>query len=89
MKFNYNEQKNNKLNTERNISFDDVTDAILGGGLLDILDHPNQEQYAHQKLFVVEIENYAYVVPFVREKNGDFFLKTIYADRKMTKKYIK
>lgn len=38
-------------------------------------------------MFVVEIENYIYLVPFI-EKEDEIFLKTIYPSRKATKKYL-
>lgn len=37
---------------------------------------------------VVKINNYAYSVPFV-ESDNNIFLKTIYANRKYNKKYLK
>lgn len=55
--------------------------------MLDDIDHPNQEKYAHQSVFIVEINNYAYVVPYI-ENNDEVFLKTIIPSRKMTKKYL-
>jgi len=54
---------------------------------LDIYDHPNQERYPGQKVSVVIVESYAYLVPFV-ENNEEIFLKTIIPSRKATKYYI-
>lgn len=39
-------------------------------------------------LAVIEINNYAYVVPYV-EKEGKIFLKTIFPSRKYTKRYLR
>lgn len=53
-----------------------------------MLEHPNQEKYKGQKMFVVQGDDYAYLVPFVEDEN-DVFLKTIIPSRKATKKYLK
>ena len=86
--FSWNEEKNELLKSERKISFEDVVFYIEQGFLLDVLEHPNQEKYKGQKMFVVQIEDYAYLVPFV-EDDREVFLKTIIPSRKATKKYLK
>jgi uncharacterized DUF497 family protein len=86
--FSWNEEKNELLKEERQISFEDVVFYIAQGFLLDILEHPNQEKYQGQKIFVVQIDEYAYLVPFV-EGELEIFLKTIIPSRKATKKYLK
>ena len=86
--FSWNEEKNQLLKDERQVSFEDVVFYISRGFLLDILEHPNQEKYQGQKIFVVEIDEYAYLVPFVEDER-EIFLKTIIPSRKATKKYLK
>jgi len=86
--FSWNEEKNELLKEERQISFEDIVFYIAQGFLLDILEHPNQEKYLGQKIFVVEIDEYAYLVPFVEDEH-EIFLKTIIPSRKATKKYLK
>ena len=86
--FSWNDEKNQILKEERQISFEDVVFYISQGFLLDVLEHPNQKKYQGQKIFVVEIDNYAYLVPFV-EDELEIFLKTIIPSRKATKKYLK
>jgi hypothetical protein len=54
---------------------------------LDIVQHPNQEKYKGQKIFIINIDNYAYLVPFV-ESEQEIFLKTTIPSRKATKKYL-
>lgn len=54
----------------------------------DIYHHPNQEKYPDQKIYVIEFEDYAYLVPFV-EEDDVIFLKTIIPSRKATNKYLK
>jgi uncharacterized DUF497 family protein len=84
---NWNAEKNIRLMAERSVSFEEVLSALLHGGLLDVLDHPNTEQYPNQRMFVVRIRGYIYLVPFV-ETNSEVFLKTIIPSRKATRKYL-
>jgi len=72
---------------KRKISFERVVSQIKKHGYLDIINHPNIEKYPNQKMFILNIENYAYLVPFV-ESEEELFLKTIIPSRKATKKYI-
>ena len=84
--FNWNPEKNHKLIEERGISFEDVVFFLNHGGLLDDVSHPNKERYPHQRIFVVSIDEYVYLVPYVEDEN-EFFLKTIIPGRKATKHY--
>ena len=86
--FSWNEEKNDLLREERQISFEDIVFYIAQGFLLDILEHPNQEKYQGQKIFVVAIDDYAYLVPFVEDEQV-IFLKTIIPSRKATRTYLK
>lgn len=83
----WDEQKNAKLQIERNISFEDVQTAVEEGRLLAVIKHPNKNKYPNQQVLVVEIEEYAYCIPFT-EDDQKYFLKTIYPSRKMTKQYL-
>ncbi len=83
----WNEDKNLLLIQERNVCFEDIVTCIENDRLLDIIKNPSQDR-SNQFCLIVDISNYAYVVPFV--KNGNiFFLKTIYKSRKQTKKYLR
>jgi uncharacterized DUF497 family protein len=86
--FSWNNEKNEYLKQERNITFEEVVFYIQKGNLLDIVEHPNQERYGGQKILIVRIEDYVYLVPFV-ESAEEIFLKTIIPSRKATKRYIK
>jgi len=79
--------KNETIKLERGVSFEDIVSAISEGGLLKITDHPNPIKYPNQQIMIVEIDNYAYVVPFV-EDSEKYFLKTIFPSREATKLYI-
>jgi uncharacterized DUF497 family protein len=85
--YDWNSEKNEWLRRERNITFEDVIYHLNHGGLLDAIRHPNQKQYPNQRIFIINIEEYAYLVPFV-EENEVIFLKTIIPSRKMTKQYL-
>jgi uncharacterized DUF497 family protein len=74
--FSWDNEKNEWLIKERQISFEEVVFFIERGQLLDIVEHPNQEKYAGQRVFVLEINDYAYLVPFVESEN-EVYLKTI------------
>lgn len=88
MKFiTWNLEKNKLLQEERDIPFEDVVLHISIGGILDTFEHPNLERYPGQQIHVVEIEGYAYLVPFV-ESEDEFLLKTIIPSRKATKTYL-
>lgn len=77
-----------KSHPDRRACFEDVVYAIEMGDLLDDLPHPNQIKYPRQRILVVSISNYAYVVPYVREENGNLFLKTVFPSRALTKLYL-
>jgi len=85
--FKWNLEKNAQLVKERGVSFERVLYHIERKEILDIIEHPNPAKYPNQKMFIVDIENYAYLVPFV-ENETEIFLKTIIPSRKATRKYI-
>jgi uncharacterized DUF497 family protein len=84
--YTWNNDKNEKLKKERGISFEDVIYYIENKELCAILEHKNQTRYPGQKIYVVKINNYAYLVPFVKNEK-EIFLKTIIPSRKAAKKY--
>ena len=83
----WNSEKNVRLISERDISFEDIVVNIHLGNEVDIYDHPNQDRYLGQKISVVIVEEYAFLVPFV-ENDDEIFLKTIIPSRKATKQYL-
>jgi uncharacterized DUF497 family protein len=84
---NWNSEKNIRLKSERGASFEEILAAISLGALLDVIEHPNKELYPNQRMFVVRIRGYAYLVPFV-ETEEEIFLKTIIPSRNATKRYL-
>ena len=85
--FVWDEEKNEKLKRERGIGFEDVVFHIERGDLLDILEHPNQDRYPGQRIFVVRRDTYVFLVPFV-EDDRLVVLKTIIPSRKATRNYL-
>ena len=85
--FEWNEQKNKLLKKERGIGSEDIVMAIDDGGILDVVNHPDQSRYPGQKIYVVAALGYVYMVPFVRSEQG-VILKTIIPSRKAKKQYL-
>ena len=85
--FTWDNAKNEKLRSGRGISFEEVVFHIERGDILDIVEHPNQQQYAGQRVIILQIADYAYLVPCVEEEEC-VVLKTIIPSRKATRKYI-
>jgi uncharacterized DUF497 family protein len=84
--YRWNEEKNEQLKQSRGVSFEDVVLAIESGGLLDVLAHPNPRRYPNQKVLVVAVMEYVYLVPHV-EESDHIFLKTVIPSRKATRDY--
>ena len=85
--FNWSDEKNQQLIEQRGLSFEGIVSAIEQGGLVDVLEHPNQERYPGQLIYVVEIDEYFHLVPFVLQTDGTRFLKTVIPSRKATRDY--
>ncbi|MFT7687680.1 MAG: uncharacterized DUF497 family protein [Candidatus Azotimanducaceae bacterium] len=85
--FDWNSEKNQKLIEERNFSFEDASYYLLNGGLVDDVSHPNPEKCPNQGIFVIDVDGYAYLIPYV-ESEEHIFLKTIIPSRKATKNYL-
>ena len=84
--YGWSDENNDTLNHERGISFEDIIFHMTRGGSPDTIEHPNSTQYPGQRIFIVNAEGYAFLVPFVEDAET-IFLKTIIPSRKMTKKY--
>lgn len=88
MEYRWNAIKDAALRGDRQVGFDDVVKSLSLGGLLATMPHPNIDKYPQQHIYVVEINGYAYLVPYVLE-SGSIFLKTIIPSRKATRLYLK
>lgn len=85
--FRWSHEKNEILKRERSISFEEIVLAIESGGLLDELKNPNELKYPNQLIFVIALDGYAYLVPYIEETEY-YFLKTVIPSRKATRDYL-
>ena len=76
--FDWNDEKNELLESIRGVSFEDVVFHIQNGDVLDIIKHPNTARYPKQNIIVLNIDGYVYLVPCVKER-GTRFLKTLFS----------
>ena len=81
---NWNSTKNQQLVAQRGISFEDIVFYMQQGQLLDDIQHPNSVKYSEQRIFVVNVDNYVHLVPYI-ENQQEIFLKTVIPSRKVTK----
>jgi hypothetical protein len=88
VEYEFSAEKNATLKEQRGISFEEIIYYISNGHLLDTIQHHNKEKYGSQKFYVVDVDGYVYLVPFVRQNNNTIFLKTIFPSRKHTKQYL-
>ena len=81
----WDDEKNQELPTERNVSFEEISEIILKKEYLDILENTSRP---NQQIFVVKLNNYIYSVPFIIDGQSNIILKTAYPSRKLHKKYM-
>lgn len=80
---NWSSEKNEILKSERGISFEEIAYLIESGRILAIEENSARP---HQKVYILEIDGYAVIVPFVETEN-EIYLKTAFPSRKYTKPY--
>jgi uncharacterized DUF497 family protein len=85
--FKWNAEKNEVLARQRGITFEEIVKRIELGAKIIETDHPNKKKYPNQKILIIEVDGYAYLVPCVIDKN-EYFLKTIIPSRKAIKIYF-
>jgi len=83
--FDWDDDKNKWLMKNRNISFEMCMAIIEREETLAVED--NHPPYEHQKVYIIEVNNYCYRVPFV-EDSEKIFLKTAYLSHEANKKYL-
>jgi uncharacterized DUF497 family protein len=84
---NWNREKNEWLRKNRGICFEDILFYLDNNYLIDDVEHPNQVKYSGQRMMVLNIVEYIYLIPYV-ESEDEIFLKTIIPSRKATKNYM-
>lgn len=82
---NFSEEKNQLLKATRGIGFDEVIQHLKDGDLLADKIHVAKGR-SHQRLYVVKVGDYAYVIPYVINlQSREIYLKTVYPSRRFTK----
>ena len=86
--FLWDNEKNDILKKTRGVCFEQIVLRMEKGDILDLIEHFNQERYPGQKIALIEIDDYVYLVPYV-QRGEELFLKTIIPSRKATNKYVR
>ncbi len=86
--FKWNLDKNKILFETRGVTFDEVVQAIADGYGVSDVPHWNKKKYPNQRIIIVMLNGYAYLVPYVRD-GEHYFLKTIIPSRKANKEVKK
>ena len=86
-RFIWNEEKYRRLKSERGISFEMIVSQVEAGRILDIVRNPKRTKYGDQMMFIVELNGYAFLVPFGEDEH-EIFLITVIPSRKATKRYL-
>jgi uncharacterized DUF497 family protein len=85
--FRWDPTKSKALRERHGLGFEQVVVAIESGAVLATMPHPNLVRYPRQKIAIVRIDDYAFLVPFVEDEDH-VFLKTIIPSRKATRDFI-
>jgi hypothetical protein len=84
---NWDTAKSVALKASRGVCFEDVVFFIEKNEILDDYMHPNKKAYPGQRIMVINVANYAYLIPYVENKE-ELFLKMIIPSRKATQLYL-
>ncbi len=64
----FNEEKNKKLKETRGINFEEIIEFLEDEkNLFDDIEHP---KYKHQRMFVIKVKEYIFLVPYVEDKKN-------------------
>jgi uncharacterized DUF497 family protein len=85
--FRWNPPKSEQLRERHGLGFEQIVVAIESGAVLATMPHPNRARYPRQRIMIVRIDDYAFLVPFVQDEDH-VFLKTIIPSRKATRDFI-
>ena len=86
--FQWDNEKNEWLKKQRGVSFEQVIILLEREDVLEVVEHPNQKKYPGQRIAIVRINDYAYLVPYIQD-GEEIFLKSIIPSRKATNKYVR
>ena len=85
MNFEWEPEKNEEVQKEHDISFEEVVNLVARGNLIKTMTNPSAK-YKGQKLFLVRRGKAVYVVPF-EKRLGKYHLITAFYSEYFTKKY--
>lgn len=80
---NWSSDKSEILKSQRGISFEQIALVIESGHILGIEEN---HMKPGQKIYILEIDGNAFIVPFV-ERDNEIFLKTAFPSRKYLRRY--
>jgi len=80
----WDENKNRWLKKNRKVSFEQIKEKILNEDYITILENPTRD---NQLYFIMHLNNYTWVVPFLINEKEEIVLKTAFPSRKFHKKY--
>jgi len=86
--FQWNNEKNEWLKENRGVCFEQVVILMEREEVLEVLEHPNQEKYPGQRIAIIKINEYAYLIPYVQD-GEEILLKTIIPSRRATNRYAR
>jgi len=67
------------------MSFERIAEVISNEQYLEVVKHPKRP---NQRMFIVRLDDYVWVVPFVIEADGEtIFLKTAFRSRNLNRQY--
>lgn len=90
-RFEFSEKKDLWLRQHRNVSFQEVIEAINRGDIITVIDTPDQAKHPNQRMYILDINGYRHAVPFDIDKSDPdkILLRTIYKSRKLQKRHKK
>ena len=80
----WDKHKNERLQQERGVSFEDVAAIVLNNKEIDFIENPVRLGQAY---YIVTLNNYIHVVPAIINDKGQIVLKTIFPSRKFNNIY--
>ena len=83
----WDDEKSKQLRYRHGVGFEEIIVAIDQNKVIIDREHLDPK-YSHQRKLIIEINHYAYVVPYV-ENNEYIFLKTLYPSRAATRQYLR
>ena len=84
MDITWDKKKNSWLQVNRRISFEEISGKLLNGNYIDILENPTRD---NQMYFIMKINDYTWVVPFLIDDQERIVLKTAFPSRKFHNRY--